>query len=325
MQTLTGVSERDAYDKSLNQLNAPWGELLSDFSTSEQNTQFRCRAHLQDHVATVNLHKATIANVEGPDETTGGQVIIMEDRTSLDTLESELAHSERLASVGRLAAGVAHEIGNPLTGIASIAQNMHQDVSDGQINRNEIDELVREQTDDILTQVGRINSIVRSLLTFSHADSLGDSRMEAVNMQIIIQEAMRLVRLSPDTRRLSFDVNMADNSIVLGDANSLMQVFVNLINNACDASKDGSSVSVVGYHDGNQLVIETTDAGTGIAVNHREQIFEPFFTTKPVGQGTGLGLSLAYSIVSNHGGKLRVGNISSGTRMIVSLPLLSES
>lgn len=316
MENMTGIEERNAYDKSLDQLGQPWSALLAGFANSQENHQFRCRILHQDQTATVNLHKAEIGIPAGRDEALAGQVILMEDRTELDTLESELAHSERLASIGRLAAGVAHEIGNPLTGIASIAQNLHYDIT------NEADEpYVREQTSDILTQVGRINSIVRSLLTFSHADAIADNPFEVVDLAERISEAMRLVRLSPDTRRLKFQVQMPAEASVLGDANLLMQVFVNLINNACDASPDGGVVEILGAIVDDEVMIETIDQGEGIHPSVREKIFEPFFTTKPVGQGTGLGLSLAYSIVNNHHGRLRIGVSERGTRMVVALPL----
>lgn len=316
MHALTGIAERDAYDKSLDQLTEPWGQLLSSFASSADNHQFRCRVFLDNHNATVNLHKAEIGVPAGRNDTLAGQVILMEDQTDLDTLESELAHSERLASVGRLAAGVAHEIGNPLTGIASIAQNLHHDISSAK------DEpFVREQTDDILTQVGRINSIVRSLLTFSHADSVTDGTHGIVDIAERVAEAVRLVRLSPDTRGLNFNISIPENALVIGDSNLLMQVFVNLINNACDASPDEGMITIEGKISDNELIVETIDQGPGIEPAARDQMFEPFFTTKPVGQGTGLGLSLAYSIVNNHKGRLRIGKRSEGTSMIVSLPL----
>lgn len=319
MQAMTGVAERDAYDKSLEQLVEPWGSLLAGFATSQDNHQFRCRAWSEDRIASVNLHKADIGVPAGRDDALAGQVILMEDRTDLDTLESELAHSERLASVGRLAAGVAHEIGNPLTGIASIAQNLHHDIA------SSADEpVVREQTDDILAQVGRINSIVRSLLTFSHADTVTDTRHDVVDIGDRIREAVRLVRLSPDTRRLMFDIDLPEHARVTGDANLLMQVFVNLINNACDASPDGATIRVTGMCTDTELIVETRDEGAGVDHAAREQMFEPFFTTKPVGQGTGLGLSLAYSIVKKHHGQLRIGDSDTGTRMIVTLPLLND-
>ena len=108
----------------------------------------------------------------------------------------------------------------------------------------------------------------------------------------------------------------------MGDPNLLTQVFVNLINNACDASPELGLVAISGTITENELTIETTDEGPGINESAREQIFEPFFTTKPVGQGTGLGLSLAYSIVNNHKGRLRIGDSDVGTCMVITLPLV---
>jgi signal transduction histidine kinase len=112
--------------------------------------------------------------------------------------------------------------------------------------------------------------------------------------------------------------------VVQGDANQLVQVFVNLISNACDASPDGATVSIESLIQDKQLVVTTSDSGPGVDSATREKMFEPFFTTKPVGMGTGLGLSLAYSIITNHNGQIRVHSPpGGGTRMIVSLPLFS--
>ncbi len=325
MANLTGIDERDAYDKTLDQLIKPWGQLLGEFAQSKTNTQFRQRIAVNDagveKYASVNLHKAQLEISEPENNALGGLVVIMEDRTSLDTLETELAHSERLASVGRLAAGVAHEIGNPLTGIASIAQNLHHDLLDANDDIQSSEQIITEQTDDILNQVARINTIVRSLLTFSHAQSDSSSQSELVNLSGCIQEALRLVQLSPDTRNLQFDVSLPEDAHVAGDANLLMQVFVNLINNACDASPEGGRIAIYAIRHENDITVNITDQGAGIEHEHRAQVFEPFFTTKPVGQGTGLGLSIAYSIVSKHHGRLRIGDTKSGTQMIVNLPL----
>jgi len=104
-----------------------------------------------------------------------------------------------------------------------------------------------------------------------------------------------------------------------------MQVFVNLINNACDASPKNGRVTILGKIEKQELIVQTIDQGPGIKGAAREHLFEPFFTTKPVGQGTGLGLSLAYSIVANHQGKLRVGDTNYGTSMVVTLPLHTEN
>ena len=328
MRSLTNINDRDAYEKLLPELIQPWGELLQEFALSDDNTRFRQTVSVAGRATTINLHKANIDVSEQPSDTAlAGLVILMEDQTNLHTLESELAHTERLASVGRLAAGVAHEIGNPLTGIASIAQNIHFDIADALVDaptEKLIQGLVGEQTNDILSQVNRINNIVRSLLAFSHADSVDDSPHNHVNAADIAHEALRLVRLAPDTHRLTFECSLPVDAIVNANPNLLMQVFVNLINNACDASPDGAKVEIEGFLKDNRLIVNTKDQGTGIDLAHREHIFEPFYTTKPVGQGTGLGLSLAYSIVSKHGGRLRVANSLTGTCMTFSLPLATS-
>ena len=134
----------------LKDLPSPWGEMLSEFSQSPDNQRIRQKLTLEDSEATFDLYKADVSDPDNTDESTFGRVILVEDRTSVETLETELAHSERLASIGRLSAGVAHEIGNPLTGIASIAQNLHYEDNNA---------AVEESADDILAQVGRINSL----------------------------------------------------------------------------------------------------------------------------------------------------------------------
>jgi len=261
MESLTGVPERQAQDRPL---------------------AMRFALDLNDKRMSINLHKATIPGTSDTPNA-AGQVILMEDRTHLDTLESELAHSERLASIGRLAAGVAHEIGNPLTGIASLAQNLQYEIRDE--SADDGTEVVQEHTADILEQVDRINRIVRSLLTFSH------------------------------------ELDVPENTYVNGDANHLAQIFLNLISNACDASPNNTGVQVQCTSDVDWHTITVTDHGNGIDQADREQIFEPFFTTKPVGSGTGLGLSMVYSLVDDHDGVIRLDeDYTDGTRMIVQLP-----
>ncbi|MBX2839003.1 MAG: histidine kinase [Gammaproteobacteria bacterium] len=313
MQTLTGISERQARDTRLDQLGTPWNELLSDFAHSDHDHQIRCHVPDSEKPAAVNLHKAYIGSTAG---SLGGQVILMEDQTNIETLEAELAHSERLASIGRLAAGVAHEIGNPLTGIASIAQNLLHDSQ-----HKTIDGEIKEQADDIIDQVDRINTIVRSLLTFSHADVISGAHVK-VDLKDSINEALRLIQLSPEHRLREFNISLSDGLVVLGDANQLVQVFVNLISNACDASQEDSEIDIQGSLDNDRCEVSVADQGPGISAEIREQIFEPFFTTKAVGSGTGLGLSLVYSIVANHEGRVRIDeSYSSGTRMLVTFPV----
>lgn len=324
MQSLTGISERTAQGSVMSELPSPWNSLLGDFTESAENHRFSCQVTKNNKPVSVNLHKADIGTPANTDAAFAGQVILMEDRTEFDTLEAELAHSERLASIGRLAAGVAHEIGNPLTGIASIAQNLVHDAK--QTLENNDDEEVGEQATDILNQVSRINSIVHSLLTFSHEDKLSGTTFQNVLISQSVDEAVRLVRLSDQSKLINFAVSIPKTIEVSGDANQLVQVFVNLVNNACDASPANATILINGSVDNDQLIIAVEDSGPGIDPAIRDQIFEPFFTTKSVGSGTGLGLSLVYSIVSKHGGRVRIDEtLDEGTRIVVNLPIAQPS
>jgi len=318
MESLTGVPERQAQDRTIGALPKPWKTVLHDFAQSNEKHRLRCKITLNSAVMSINLHKASIPDTSEL-QAGAGQVILMEDQTHLDTLESELAHSERLASIGRLAAGVAHEIGNPLTGIASIAQNLQYELNEEPAEKNT--EIVKEQTGDILDQVDRINTIVRSLLTFSHAESISGSPHEIVKLSDVIKESVRLVKLALE-REHTIDVIVPEQTYVSGDANHLAQIFLNLINNACDASPANTPVTVDIESNSKWHTVNVTDSGNGIDVSIRDQVFEPFFTTKPVGQGTGLGLSLVYSLATDHGGTVRIDeDYLNGTRMIVQLPV----
>jgi len=317
MESLTGIPQRQAQDRPIEDLATPWKSVLHGFAMSDEEHRLRYKVSTGDQLLSINLHKASIPSSSG--ELSGtGQVILMEDRTHLDTLESELAHTERLASIGRLAAGVAHEIGNPLTGIASLAQNLSYEITD--TNNADKHTVVQEHTGDILDQVDRINGIVRSLLTFSHAESISASPYETVELSAVVQEAVRLVKLAPEHTH-NIELNLPSGTYVSGDANQLAQIFLNLISNACDAAPSDTPVTVSSETQGQWHTIAVTDQGPGIERKVREQIFEPFFTTKAVGQGTGLGLSLVYSLVNDHGGSVRIDEeYTQGTRMIVQLP-----
>jgi len=255
-----------------------------------------------------------------------GQVILVEDRTNLDLLESELAHSERLASIGRLAAGVAHEIGNPLTGIASIAQN--QSAYTGTVAETASGKVTavpagspQESAADILTQVKRIDEIVKSLLAFARNEPLGLEERERIEISDCVQQAIQLVRLSEQAKYIEFNVEFNDAQWVSGSERQMVQIFVNLLNNACDVSEPNGVVDITGYSRDAVHVITVRDYGMGIKPEDQSRIFEPFYTTKSVGRGTGLGLSLVYSLVNEHGGKISIDPaISKGACFEIRMP-----
>ena len=243
-------------------------------------------------------------------------MILIEDLTDLHMLEGELAHSERLASIGRLAAGVAHEIGNPVTGIACIAQNLKSESHD---------EDTLEATRAIMHETHRITDIVQSLVSFSHGGSLSLGSFDEVRLHDCVEEAIRLVRLSRAAKEAEL-VNRCDPALVVqADRPRVVQVLVNLLTNAIDASPPRSQVAVTGEALERYAMLRVQDHGEGIESSVMEKIFEPFVTTKPPGRGTGLGLSVVYRIVQDHGGSISIeSEPGHGATVSVTLPRVAQ-
>ncbi|MEN9464491.1 MAG: hypothetical protein RL217_672 [Pseudomonadota bacterium] len=310
MSELTGIKASDITGSHLTWLPAPWSNLLQQFVLNHAMHEYKKRVDLGAQPRWFNLHKSVIKASGGQP---GGIVLLMEDQTEIQLLEDELMHSERLASIGRLAAGVAHEIGNPVTAIDCLAQNMRYETDNPEVL--EIAKHIQEQTQ-------RITRIVQSLMNFAHAGNLSTEH-ECTQMAYVVDEAMQLLRLSKKGQDIEF-INHCDRSLyVLGDAQRLVQVFVNLLSNARDASQAGQNISVTSEADSQQVIIKVIDQGTGIPPEALDRIFEPFFTTKEVGKGTGLGLSLVYNIIEEHYGQISFVspvNTAGGTCVKVSLP-----
>ncbi len=165
------------------------------------------------------------------------QVILVEDLTDYEILERELMHSERLASIGRLAAGVAHEIGNPVTGIACLAQNLEFETEPEQI---------RHTANDILKQTDRVSRIVQSLVNFAHTgrEIVDPANLRPVNVADCIDEAIHLLRLDRAAKQVSFENHCDREHLVLAESQRLLQVFINLLGNARDASAPGAPIEV---------------------------------------------------------------------------------
>jgi signal transduction histidine kinase len=237
--------------------------------------------------------------------------MLLEDLTDLEILEAELAHSDRLASIGRLAAGVAHEIGNPVTGIHSLAQNLREERDEEQIGQS---------VEAILQQTRRISNIVKSLMNFSRSGEIGIDHKEFILAEII-EEAVRLVQLTHKSKKMKWKVNCPADLSLVGDKQRLSQVMVNLLTNACDASDAGNTIKIFAKQQEEDIKVEIVDHGKGIPSEMYEFIFEPFFTTKAPGEGTGLGLSMAHKIIQEHNGKIIIDSEPNvGTRVEILLP-----
>jgi signal transduction histidine kinase/Na+/proline symporter len=315
MEKLTNIPAYEVLGSSLTSLPDPWRSLIQAFFTGNRKHLYKQRIMLGGKPHWINLHKADIAHGSSPSSGTyqqDGQVILLEDLTETQRLEEELVHSERLASIGRLAAGVAHEIGNPVTGIACLAQNLEADSSD-----NEAQETARQ----ILGQTQRISNIVRTLVNFSHSgkthsgkthhDSTQTQTSEQdthkiVDLRQCAEEAINLLALDKSAPTVHFSNDIAPGTTVSGNDQRLTQVMINLLGNAKDASREGGHVWVSSELKDHQVILKVTDEGTGIPAEYLTQVFEPFFTTKEAGVGTGLGLALVYSIIEEHYGSIQV-------------------
>ncbi len=313
LEKLSGIPSDYVTGALADNMPPPWGQLLLDFAAGDNDRQQK-RDLLIDNVRRlVNLQKTH----SGTDHS-GDTIILVEDVTEAQLMEDELIHSERLASVGRLAAGVAHEIGNPVTGIACLAQNLRAESEDP--------ELI-EIAEDILTQTERISAIVQTLVNFSHGGKHTEIQTkDSVCLYDCVNEAIKLLLLDKESRPVSY-LNSCDGQyLVIGNQQRLTQVFLNLLSNARDACLPNQQIVISSWLVNQQTVAAAvTDPGSGIDPVKLEHIWEPFFTTKDPGQGTGLGLALVYSIVEAHEGRVRVESpvgkdASAGTRFIIELP-----
>ncbi|CAA0078663.1 Sensor protein ZraS [BD1-7 clade bacterium] len=292
---MTGIDGQGIIGSSIDNLAQPWQHVIREFIASGQEHEHKQAVEINQENRWITLHK-TVTIGDGPLD--NNQTILIEDVTETAMLEQELLHNERLASIGRLAAGVAHEIGNPITGIACLAQNLKYDSDEPAIH---------EAAKDILTQTDRVTRIVQSLVSFAHAGTQSQTTSDQpVSLYLCADDAIHLLSLDQKSCSELIDNLIDQNHWVQGDPQRLLQVFINLLNNALDASEQTAPIFLESAEESNCIELKATDFGPGIPTNVQEQIFEPFFTTKDPGEGTGLGLSLVYSIIEDHKGSITV-------------------
>ncbi|MDB4942832.1 MAG: histidine kinase [Labilithrix sp.] len=310
MERLTGQGKHAVRGANATDLPAPWATLLEGGEGEHIVPSDRLTKILV-------VRRSVLDGAVWGEPGVFGEVVVVEDLTDQRSLEAQVAHGHRLAMLGRFAAGVAHEVGNPLTAIAFLAQNVARDAT-GE---------VRDRARDIVTQTRRIDGIVRSLLSYSREEGAPSVRSLAVRVSLdrLVAEALTLVSLDRTTRRVKGENLVPPDLTPLGRPQALLQVFVNLLTNAFDASPEGGLVLVDGFVERGQVVVRIVDSGAGIASENLERVFEPFFSTKAE-DGTGLGLSLVKRIVDEHGGSVRVeSQVGVGSAFIVTLPLAEEA
>jgi signal transduction histidine kinase len=225
---------------------------------------------------------------------------------------ARLAHTEKMAAVGTLAAGVAHEVNNPLAGILTCLEAIQDRPEDAEMRERYLG-LVQDG-------IKRIEHTVLNLLDFSRPSEIRPEPTSLVqNLHQVVE--MTEFQLRKNHVDVSFDVE-PDEPIVLADHFQMKQLFLNLVLNAIQAMPNGGKLTLRTRRSGDDAVVEVTDTGVGIVDEIRERIFDPFFSTREVGQGTGLGLSVSYSIVTAHGGAIEVDSqAGKGATFRITLPL----
>jgi two-component system NtrC family sensor kinase len=243
-------------------------------------------------------------------------VVVMSDITDAATLQAKLMHAEKMAAVGQLVSGVAHEVNNPLTAILGFADLL--------MENTELPETARKDLRVILQEAQRTKQIVQNLLSF--ARQMPPQR-KSVQINTILRRTVQLRAYDFHSHGVEVTEQLDQElPYMIGDSHQLQQVFLNILNNAYDAVRETgrpARIEIMTARMGNFVEISFCDNGQGIA--YPERIFDPFFTTKEVGKGTGLGLSICYGIVHEHGGEILCHNNAGGegATFIVRFPAAS--
>jgi two-component system NtrC family sensor kinase len=246
---------------------------------------------------------------------------IVRDISDRKRLQQQLIRSEKLAALGQLVSGVAHELNNPLTSIIGFTQLM--------LSRQALDPKSKQHLEIVSHEAERSRRIVRNLLSFARPEM---PKREDVDVNQLLTNTLELRSYEMRVNNISLVRQFGEIPRVMADGNQLQQVFLNIIINAEQAilagrSSGGITVTSRHRHSGqiHWAVISIADDGPGITPDHLDRVFDPFFTTKEVGKGTGLGLSISYGIIEEHGGKIRAANLpSGGAEFTIELPANSD-
>lgn len=300
MESITGVKKDDALGNDAEVLLTCLEPRL--FSPSVKEGDVTCRRRFEPYL----VLKGHISRLTGARK---GFVLVFEDITEKRKIEEELFRATKHASVGRLAAGVAHEIGNPLASISSLVQELQSE--DG-------NEFLKNSLTTINQHVDRIARIVRSLGDFAR---LYPRERVPTDLRGILEKTLDLVRYDRHFRKIQINTDIHEVPSIRIDPDQMQQVFLNLILNARDAMPDGGSLNISIKKSDGLVEMTFSDSGPGIEPEIKDKIFDPFFTTKGT-RGTGLGLSICYSIVKDHGGTIEIESEKGhGTRFVIKMPI----
>ena len=268
--------------------------------------------------ASMGHFSISLSPMRDEQNTVNSVVVVMTDITDAALLQAKLAHSEKMATIGRLVSGVAHEVNNPLAAILGFTDLL--------LENPDVPATAREDLQIILQETQRTKDIVQDLLSFARQRPV---QRELVQVNAVLRQTVKL--RSYDFASHGVEVSeQLDEALppALGDTQQLQQVFLNILNNAYDAVQEAGQrgrIAIETKRRGESIEVSITDNGTGIVDS--ERIFDPFYTTKQVGKGTGLGLSICYGIVRAHGGEILCWNNDSGhgSTFVVRIPVATEA
>jgi two-component system NtrC family sensor kinase len=315
MEQLFGVSRQDAVGHQLRALLPQ--ELASEIAVRKEEEQitgiYKQRVHHQGKYLTLNVSITPLVSKSGERI---GRLLLFDDVTQRERMEEQMSQTEKLTSLGLLAAGVAHEVNTPLAVISNYIQMLAKQMPEGDPRQGIIDKIVK--------QTFRASEIVNNLLNFSRT---GAAELTDIDVNRVVEETLSLVAHPLKTSQIQIVKQLGETlPRVRGSANKLQQVFLNLFLNARDAMPSGGMLEVrTAAHNGS-VEVEIADTGAGIPREHIHRIFDPFFTTKATGRGTGLGLSVSYGIIKEHAGKIDVRSTpGKGTSFHVEFPAVRKA
>jgi two-component system, NtrC family, sensor kinase len=315
MEQVFSVTRNEAVGKPLSALLPP--ELVQEIEVRGDGEQVTgiYKHRLQHRGLSLVLNVSITPLVSKAGERIG-RLLLFDDVTQRERMEEQMSQTEKLTSLGLLAAGVAHEVNTPLAVISNYIQMLAKQMPEEDPRHAIIEKIVK--------QTFRASEIVNNLLNFSRtgAGELGD-----IDVNKVVEETLSLVAHPLKTSQIKVVKQLSDGiPAVRGSANKLQQVFLNLFLNARDSMPTGGMLEVrTAAHNGS-VEIEVVDTGNGIPREHIHKIFDPFFTTKPGGRGTGLGLSVSYGIIKEHAGKIDVRSAPGrGTSFHVEFPAVRKA
>jgi signal transduction histidine kinase len=296
MEHLIGVPRRLAVGQRLEEVIPP--DLMAEIAAraADEHVSAIYKFHLHNRAARQLVVNISIAPLVGKNGEKLGRLFVMDDNTQRVRLEEQLLQTEKLTSLGLLAAGVAHEVNTPLAVISNHIQMLAKQLPPDDPRHKIIDKVVK--------QTFRASEIVNNLLNFSRTAA---AEFSEVDLNHVVEETLTLVSHPFRTARINVIKTLQDDlPPVRGSTNRLQQVFLNLFMNARDAMPTGGMLEVRTAAQNGSVEVEVTDTGVGIPRDVQYRIFDPFFTTKASGRGTGLGLSVSYGIIKEHAGKIEV-------------------